>query len=149
LSERRNLMHRRQGLDCIEIVPSPGSPYAFSDTAKIRSALESLLTNYQLIVLELGPVLAESATTLNPLPAAAACDHVLLTCRRGTKRSLLAGIAAKMRAAHCAIGGIILNDTAYSTAGDEIAHVASWLLWPVPGLKKRFRVWATKSDLLN
>jgi hypothetical protein len=149
LSERRNLVHRRQGLDCIALVPSADSPYAFSDTAKIRSALEGLLTSYQFIILELGPVVAGSAATLNPVPAAAACDHLLLTCRRGMKRSLLEAVAGKLRTAHCAIGGIILNDTCYLTAGTEIANAAYWVFWPLPWLRKRVQKWATNSDLLN
>jgi len=149
LSERRNLVHRRQGLDYIALVLSPDSPYSFSDTAKIRSALDGLLNSYELIVLELGPVFANSAGTMNPLPAAAACDRLLLTCRRGMKRAVLAEVAEKMRAARCSVDGIILNDMAYLTAGAEIAQLASRLFWPVPRLRRCIQNWAMNSELLN
>jgi Mrp family chromosome partitioning ATPase len=147
---RRNITHLGQGLDLIATVPNPESRYAFSDTGECRNALEGLLESYQFIILELAPVVTPTAATLNPLPLGAACHHVLLTCRRGaTKRSELRTVAEKLRAARCVIGGLILNETGYSSPGVEIARVASWFLWPVPGLKRRAQNWALKSDLLN
>jgi Mrp family chromosome partitioning ATPase len=127
----RNVTHKKQGLDSITIIPNPESRYAFADTAQLRTILEGFLEVYQFILLELGPVLTVSPAKLNPLPLGAACDYLLLTCRRGsTKRSQLRNVVEKLRAARCVIGGVILNEDRYSSMGVEVASIASWNSWP-------------------
>lgn len=146
----RNITHKAQGLDVITVVPGSESRYALADTAQLRTVLEGFLEAYQFIILELGPVLPLSPNTLNPLPVGAACDYVLLTCRRGaTKRSRLESAVEKLRAARCNIGGVILNEGGYSSMGAEVASIASWLFRPMPRLRRRVQNWAMNSDLLN
>jgi Mrp family chromosome partitioning ATPase len=146
----RNITHKKQGLDAITITPGPESRYAFADTAQLRTILEGFLEVYQFILLELGPVLSVSPAKLNPLPLGGACDYLLLTCPRGsTKRSQLRSVVEKLRAARCIIGGIILNEDRYLSMGVEVATIASWLLWPMPRLRRRVQKWALNSDLLN
>ncbi|XIK03197.1 hypothetical protein ACG873_01170 (plasmid) [Mesorhizobium sp. AaZ16] len=146
----RNITHKKQGLDVITIMPNPESRYAFADTAQLRTILEGFLGAYQFILLELGPVLAVSPAKLNPLPLGGACDYLLLTCPRGsTKRSQLRSVIDKLKAARCVIGGVILNEDRYSSMGVEVAWIASWLLWPMPRLRRRVQNWAVNSELLN
>lgn len=146
----RNITHKQQGLDVITLTPDPESRYAFADSAQLRTILEGFLEVYQFILLELGPVLAVTSAKLNPLPLGGACDYLLLICPRGsTKRSQLRSVVEKLRAARCTIGGVILNEDRYSSMGVEIASIASWLLWPMPQLRRRVQNWAINSDLLN
>lgn len=146
----RNITHQQQGLDVITLTPNPESRYAFADTAQLRTILEGFLEVYQFILLELGPVLAISPAKLNPLPLGGACDYLLLICPRGsTKRSQLRSVVEKLRAARCTIGGVIVNEDRYSSMGVEVASIASWLLSPMPQLRRRVQNWAVNSDLLN
>ena len=146
----RNVTHKEQCLDVITITPNRQSRYVFADTGQLRTVLEGLLEVYQFIILELGPVVAVSPAKLNPLPMGAACDYLLLTCHRGSaKRSRLGSVVERLRAARCVIGGVILNEAEYSSMGAEVASIASWLLWPMPRLRRRVQDWAMTSDLLN
>ena len=147
---RRNVIHKEQCLDVITIRPNQESRYAFADTGQLRTALEGLLDVYQFIILELGPVVAASPAKLNPIPMGAACDYLLLTCQRGSaKRSRLQSVVERLRSARCIIGGVILNEARFSSMGAEVASIVSWLLWPMPRLRRRVQNWAMNSELLN
>lgn len=146
----RNIISKEQCLDIITIKPDRGSRYAFADTTQLRTVLEGLLDAYQFIILELGPVLGLSPPKLNPLLLGSACDCLYLTCHRGsTKRAQLESVVEKMRAGRCTIAGIILNETEYRSVGAEIASVASWILFPMPRLRRRVRHWIMNTELLN
>lgn len=146
----RNIISKEQCLDVITITPNRESRYAFADTGQLRTVLESLLDVYQFIILELGPVLTFSPVKLNPLPAGAACDYLLLTCPRGsTNRAKLENVVGKLRAARCILAGIILNEAGYVSVGAEIAPITYWLFWPMPRLRRRVQRWVINSDLLN
>jgi hypothetical protein len=145
-----NIVHKEQALDTVTVRPSQESRYVFADIAQFRMVLESLLEDYHYVILQLAPVLTPPAAMLNALPIGAACDYLLLTCHRGsTGRPQLGNVMDKLRGARCVVGGIILNETAYSSPGAEIANVASWFLWPLPWLRKRVQKWAMSTDLLN
>jgi Mrp family chromosome partitioning ATPase len=145
-----NIVHKEQAMDMVTVRPSPKSRYAFADTAQFRMILEPLLESYHYVILQLAPVLTPHAAALNPLPIGAACDYLLLACRRGaTGQSELRVGMDKLRAARCPVGGIILNEATYSSPGAEIACFVSWIFWPLPWLRRRVQKWAMNTELLN
>ncbi|MDW6023080.1 hypothetical protein SAZ10_15065 [Mesorhizobium sp. BAC0120] len=144
------MVHSIQCLDIIEVHPGASSPYVFADTAQLRQVLAQYLESYQFVILQLGPVLTVTATTLNPLPIGAACDYVLLTCKPGSvRRQMLRTAVARLQAARCRIAGVVLNESGYASVGAQIARVCGWILWPLPWLRKRVQAWALTSELLN
>lgn len=150
LRERRQVDHIEQGLDAIRVRPTEESRYSFSDSAQLSQLLHDLLTEYQLIIVSLAPILTAPRVSLNPLPMGAACDCIVLCCKLGeTRRSSLFAVMEKVAAAQCRLGGIVLNDREHSTAGMEIAQFLEWLCWPLPRLRKRLQNWAKSTDLLN
>jgi Mrp family chromosome partitioning ATPase len=150
LDTDRWVSHREQGFDQLTVRPSPSNQFLFADIKKLRSTLENLLGRYTVIILDLGPLLDDTETFLNPLAPAAACDSIVLVCRRGllTRDRLLRAVAT-MRVVDIDVLGVIINDVSFAEREKKKAAKSPGRSWFRPRPAAVLRTTSTSNEMLR
>lgn len=110
----------------------------FNNVEFLQQTLNSELSGYSAIVIDMPAVHEDEDNRLNPLAAARVADAVLMVCLTGqVDRSQLGDAVETLKMAGVNMAGIVLNDYFGSTMGEEMAdHIGRKTLL-VPGLAAR------------
>jgi hypothetical protein len=120
------------------------------DVGRTRETLAGFFPQYELVILNLPPLLGAHAGAVNPIAAAAACDHVFLVCQRGClRRDRLLRAMRMASSGGCNFSGIISDERSYESPGREIAKIARRLGVISPKLAKSIERYSVASTLLN
>jgi Mrp family chromosome partitioning ATPase len=124
--------------------------FQFDNIEWFRNVLDSDLSSYDYIVLDLAPLFDRREETVNPFAAAAACDALVLICRReGVTKERLKTAVDMARAMGSRPFGIVMTQGGYTSPGEEIARIARRLLFFAPWLAKRIGQRARASEILE
>ncbi len=150
--EEAKLKTTRTRADFARLVVQTGADvrFFFDNAEWFRNVLESDLSSYDYIVLDLAPLFDRPDDTVNPLAVAAACDALVLVCRRGglTKERLRSAVDMA-RTTGARPFGILMTQGGYTSPGEEIARSVRKLLFFAPWLAKRIGRRARASELLD
>jgi Mrp family chromosome partitioning ATPase len=124
--------------------------FLFDNIGWFRNVLDNDLSYYDHIVLDLAPLFDRPEETVNPFAAAAACDALVLVCRRGgvTKKRLRNAVdmALATGSRPC---GIVMTQGGYTSVGEELARSARKLFFFAPRLAKRIDRRVRASEILD
>lgn len=134
----------------LTVQAGPDVRFLFDNIEWFRKVLGHDLSSYDYIVLDLAPLFDRPADTVNPFAVAAACDALVLVCRRGgaTKERLRHAVEMA-RATGGKPCGIVMTQDGYVSAGEEIARTLRRLFFFAPWLAKRIGRKATSSGILG
>jgi Mrp family chromosome partitioning ATPase len=102
------------GYDYIKVHTDETTRPLFGSQAKLRAAYRAELDQYELVVVDLPPLLEPSELGPNPVAVAGSCDRVLLLCAVGRDtRSQLADAISLVEAAGGKLAGLVANEHLY------------------------------------
>ena len=138
------------GYDVLTAEPHADSRFLFNNSMRLRQTLAGDLASYATIIIDLPPLLATDAHSINPVAAALLCDSVMLVCANG--RTSRAGVRAAVQLAKTSgvkLAGTVFNDYGAQPLAAEIAQSVQRRLRFAPGLAARLARWAQHSTLLR
>lgn len=128
----------------------PEVQFLFDNVEWFRNMLDNDLSSYEYIVLDLAPLFDRPMDTVNPFAAAAACDALVLVCRRGgITKARLTNAVDMARKTGCRPFGIVMIQGGYTSVGEEIARSAGKLFFFAPWLAKRIGRRVRASEILD
>jgi Mrp family chromosome partitioning ATPase len=134
----------------LTVQAGPDVRFLFDNIEWFRSVLDTDLSSYDYIVLDLAPLFDRLEDTVNPFAAAAACDALVLVCRRGgVTKERLRNAVDMARATGCRPFGIVMTQGGYATPGEEIARNARKLFFFAPWFAKWIGRKARSSEILS
>jgi len=134
----------------LTVQAGPDVRFLFDNTEWFRRVLDTDLSSYDYIVLDLAPLFDGPKGSVNPFAAAAACDALVLVCRRGgVTKERLRNAVDMARAAGCRPFGIVMIQGGYISVGEEMARTARKLFFFAPWLAKWIGRKATSSEILR
>jgi Mrp family chromosome partitioning ATPase len=134
----------------LTVQAGPEVRFLFDNIGWFRNVLDNDLSPYDYVVLDLAPLFDRPADTVHPFAAAAACDALILVCRRGgVTKERLRSTVDMARATGCRPFGVVMTQDGYTSVGEEIARSAGKLFFFVPWLTKRISRGARASEILD
>ncbi|MEZ0167166.1 hypothetical protein [Microvirga sp. TS319] len=134
----------------LTVQADPDVRFLFDNTLWFRRVLDNDLASYDTVVLDLAPLFDRPADTVNPFAVAAACDALVLVCRRGTvSKEKLRNAVDMARATGGKPFGIVMTQGGYISAGEEIARTLRRMFFFAPWIAKRIGRKATASGILG
>jgi Mrp family chromosome partitioning ATPase len=134
----------------LTVQAGPEVRFMFDNIEWFRGVLERDLSSYDNIVLDLAPLFDRPKDTINSFAAAAACDALVLVCRRGhVTREKLKNAVDTARATGCQPFGIVMMQSGYVSPGEEIAQVVRRFFFFAPGIGERISRRLQTSELLS
>lgn len=134
----------------LTVQAGPNVRFLFDNTAWFRRVLDNDLASHESIVLDLAPLFDRPADTVNPFAVAAACDALVLVCRRGgVTKEKLRNAVDMARATGGRPFGIVMTQGGYVPVGEEMARTVRKLFFFAPWLAKRIGRKAAASGILG
>lgn len=101
----------RAGYDQLTLIPTAETRFLFNNTQLLRTPLDSDLSEYATVIVDLPPLLSTQSDLLSSLAAASSCDAVCVVCvtDRDTSDDLGA-VSDMLKNAGIRLLGIVLND---------------------------------------
>lgn len=123
--------------------PSLGRPPPLlREVDALKALREAWLTQFELVVIDLPPVLSTNPHEIDPITAGGVSDGVVLSVMtRVTRESELIEATDQLRHAGIDLLGIVANDRENPTLGDEIAREVGRFSRIAPGAIRRLQRW--------
>lgn len=131
--------------------PSLGRPSpALREVETLRALRARWLDRFDLVVLDLPPLLAADPHDMDPVTAASVADGTVLSVMaRVTRETALIGAADLLRRAGVSVLGAVVNDRDNPTLADEMAREAGRLAPLAPGMVRRLQDWLRRRKTLR
>ena len=124
--------------------------YRLYSVERLRQACAEDLAAYEVIIVDIAPVITNDTSYINGAAAAAACDGTILLCMSGrVTRSELVEANDALANTQVSLLGVVLNEMQNPTLGSELAREASKLRRYLPGVASWLERRALKSAILN
>lgn len=134
----------------LSVQAGPEVRFLFDNMDWFRGVLDVDLAAYDYIILDLSSFLDRPEGVVNPFAAAAACDALILVCRRGRiTRQKIKQTMDMARTTGCRPFGIVMTQGDYVSVGEEIARTVRRLFFFFPWLGRRIGQRATTSEILS
>lgn len=140
-----------------DLVPAPSSPVSGRDTLidfregrQLSRLLREELAEYEVILVDTSPVNLVNGRNIPADRIAGACDTaILIGLSAVTTQAEAKAALEQFRLAGANIAGLVLNDRAFPTLGEEFAREARRLRRLFPDLANRLSEFFLKSPLLR
>lgn len=131
--------------DGLTALPAPSlgrPPPLLREKETLRALREAWLARFDLVILDLPPVLSANPHDIDAITAGGVADGVILSVMtRVTREADLIEAVAQLRHARIEILGVVANDRENPTLGDEIARELGRLRPLLPGPVRRLQRW--------
>lgn len=139
--------------DGLTALPAPSlgrPPPLLREKDTLRALREAWLARFDLVILDLPPVLSANPHDIDPITAASVADGAILSVMtRVTREADLIEAVEQLRHAEIAILGVVANDRENPTLAEEIARELGRLRRVLPGPVRRLQAWILSRRMLR
>ncbi len=139
-----------RGFDVLSAPVDEEGRAAFNNPTRIGEALDAMLDKYELVLLHVPALLAESGSPVNPIAACAATQGVVLELTVGdVSATRLERAVALLEAAGAHVVGTIVDDRNNPSLGEDMACAAENMFRFAPPLARWFAGKLRASEFLR
>ena len=138
-----------RGFERLTAVACPATVMRFRNLGGLKHLLEQELAHYRAIVIDAGSLFGTEEAAIPAATIAQACETIVMaTIPAAMRRDQFEAAVAMLGAAASRLVGLVLDDAANPTVGEELCRLAARLERNLPAVSRKLTRWLSQRPLL-